>query len=570
MYNKYPYTDFSELNLDWFLGQFKELLENWDAQKVDYEQFKLDVTTEFNTLSGKFDNLKETVETFTTFIEHYFDNLDVQQEINNKLDQMALDGSLDALLDPLVTSKVPAAVTAWLNDNVDPVGSAVMIDTSLSIAGAAADAEVVGDHFTADENRIERLEFYTDFNFGPGTKIEIPSGLWPDTDFGIDKFTNGYVPNKLPGDYWTLTGNEWYVSWSDGLDSNTGTDADHPLKTVRKAVSYASAGDTVHIDAGIYDRSNALPSTYSKDLKLIGYGDVFFTAGDNVANLTYTDEGDNTWSTTRASAYNVLDYSSGYPQELVKVSSLDDCKLLANSYYISSNTVYVHCIDNREPDSDIYVLVAVNPNRVDSGKTLYAKNIHFDGGTEAFKSTGGFLLAENCIFEFGRANGMALEGCASYLYGCIATHNKRDGFNYHADSNNNVCQAIEVNCRGYYNGIFDDNNNNNGSTIHDGSSIIRLSCNYWNNKGPNIADVNANTKSFNVACKCSNSAGAPNGYQADFQADGGCRMYLIDCQASDSETSVKVTNASTMVVDSVIYNGAKDVRTGCYYISYLG
>lgn len=47
----------------------------------------------------KFDELKE-------FVDHYFDNLNVQDEINNKLDEMASDGSLTSLIssyiDPII------------------------------------------------------------------------------------------------------------------------------------------------------------------------------------------------------------------------------------------------------------------------------------------------------------------------------------------------------------------------------------------------------------------------------------------------------------------------------------
>ena len=76
MFNKYPYTDFHELNLDWFLAQFKEVTDK--------------VTT-----------LDETVQQFTEYVTNYFDNLDVQQEVNNKLNQMAADGTLSALIQPL-------------------------------------------------------------------------------------------------------------------------------------------------------------------------------------------------------------------------------------------------------------------------------------------------------------------------------------------------------------------------------------------------------------------------------------------------------------------------------------
>lgn len=99
--NKYPYTDFHELNLDWFLAQFKILTDAWDAQKVDYEQFKTDVTTEFNTLSGKFDTLEDAFNDLKSYIETYFDDLDLQEEVNIKLNQMASDGTLSALIQPL-------------------------------------------------------------------------------------------------------------------------------------------------------------------------------------------------------------------------------------------------------------------------------------------------------------------------------------------------------------------------------------------------------------------------------------------------------------------------------------
>ena len=40
-------------------------------------------------------------------------------------------------------------VTGWLNEHVDPVGSAVVVDDTLSIEGAAADAKKTGDELTS-------------------------------------------------------------------------------------------------------------------------------------------------------------------------------------------------------------------------------------------------------------------------------------------------------------------------------------------------------------------------------------------------------------------------------------
>ena len=57
----------------------------------------------FNVLSAKFDQLKLWVDT-------YFDNLDVQEEINNKLDEMVEDGTFSALIGEYIYG-------GFLNDN---------------------------------------------------------------------------------------------------------------------------------------------------------------------------------------------------------------------------------------------------------------------------------------------------------------------------------------------------------------------------------------------------------------------------------------------------------------------
>lgn len=84
------------------------------------------------------------------WINNWFDNLDVQEELNNKIDSMVQDGSFGTLLhqtfDAQINQQTTSAVTAWLVANVTPTGSAVVVDKSLSIEGAAADAKEVGDH----------------------------------------------------------------------------------------------------------------------------------------------------------------------------------------------------------------------------------------------------------------------------------------------------------------------------------------------------------------------------------------------------------------------------------------
>lgn len=122
MFHQYPYTDAHELNLDWFLNEFKDLVADW-------EQFKTDLTADW-------DDVKNDWITLRTWVENYFQNLDVYQEISDKLDAMLLNGDLDA---PIAT-----AAGDWLTAHL-ATPSTPPIDTTLSVASAAADAKTVGD-----------------------------------------------------------------------------------------------------------------------------------------------------------------------------------------------------------------------------------------------------------------------------------------------------------------------------------------------------------------------------------------------------------------------------------------
>ena len=132
------------------------------------------------------------------WINSWFDNLDVQEELNNKIDSMVADGSFGTLLhqafDAQINQQTTNAVTSWLIANVTPTGSAVVVDKSLSIAGAAADAKTTGDeikNIRAVMNDVSSLSAtkYT------GTELKILANLVTNSissnDFKI------YRPNRL-------------------------------------------------------------------------------------------------------------------------------------------------------------------------------------------------------------------------------------------------------------------------------------------------------------------------------------------------------------------------------------
>lgn len=123
MGNLGPYTNFHELNQDWFLQEFNKLIDNWKAMQKN-----------FDTLQDAFNDLK-------SYVNDYFKNLNVQEEINNKLNSMMTDGSLITIISPTIRN----ATSNWLTTNITNPSNPP-IDKSLSVENAAADAKNTGKY----------------------------------------------------------------------------------------------------------------------------------------------------------------------------------------------------------------------------------------------------------------------------------------------------------------------------------------------------------------------------------------------------------------------------------------
>lgn len=72
--------NYQEFNVDWLIDEIKKALAQWKETKTD-----------FNNLENDFDDLKK-------YIENYFENLNIQNEVNEKLNSMVQDGTLKNLL----------------------------------------------------------------------------------------------------------------------------------------------------------------------------------------------------------------------------------------------------------------------------------------------------------------------------------------------------------------------------------------------------------------------------------------------------------------------------------------
>lgn len=75
-FEQFPYSNFHDLNLDWIISEVKKAIEG------------------FKALSDKTDDFETTLNNALEYINNYFKNLDVQEEINNKLEEMKENGEL--------------------------------------------------------------------------------------------------------------------------------------------------------------------------------------------------------------------------------------------------------------------------------------------------------------------------------------------------------------------------------------------------------------------------------------------------------------------------------------------
>ena len=92
------YSNFHELNQDWFLDEFNKIVSQWQA------------------MQKKFDNVLDAFNDLKNYVHDYFKNLDVQDEINKKLDQMCKDGTLNILLQMHARTVLPSNDTSGITD----------------------------------------------------------------------------------------------------------------------------------------------------------------------------------------------------------------------------------------------------------------------------------------------------------------------------------------------------------------------------------------------------------------------------------------------------------------------
>lgn len=166
------------------------------------------MNTDMDTLYSNFQTFQEgTFRIYNELVDYvntYFDELDVQEEINNKLDEMVSSGELVTILRPTIANEV----SDWLSEHITP--TTPIIDDTLTIEGAGADAKVVGQAINNINTEVTNIK--NDLNNFTGYK----NNLF-DSESAVDnqrinssggsQIHNGYYTS----DYISVEGNMAYI-----------------------------------------------------------------------------------------------------------------------------------------------------------------------------------------------------------------------------------------------------------------------------------------------------------------------------------------------------------------------
>ena len=523
---------------NWVLQNFPFLEDDFDAL-TDYELFCKMVEYMKKSLE-KIDGYDSIIEELTNKVnelENYFDNLDVQQEINNKLDEMVTDGTLDEIINQEIFSDLNTEI-----GNVDDRVTILSNNTETSL-----NALIKYNNFTSKPlmyGKINKPLEFSHYNFNL-----------------IRKYDNTINDNLDLSSY--DTNNIIYVDRDNGNDNNDGSSA-NPKKTIKGALTTISSltGNNWKVicktylffrnefiseitGSDTYDMyKNIVIEPYDLTKKI-----VVTTAQDN---LTWTSDGNGVYHTTRSSVWDVYDMTDKDVYEVYKkipqVDSLTDCQNIVNTYYKSGSTIYIHTKTGSAPTTTTYMVnlaLSTGCFNIRNNLWLRLRNIDFyvSGYMDFHNASSDYentLICENVgIYYCGDNNGFSINNVKNvYMINCKTGYNLRDGFNYHFTTmpTETISKTIvyEKNCISFENGIGDVNLTNNCSSIHEGGNIIRVNGVYKNSQGPVIADINS-SKVLMINCGINQEL---NQYTINFQdnLNSSGIAYLIDCKCLQYQT----------------------------------
>lgn len=533
------YKSFGTFRL-FVLENFPFIAEDFDA--LTYYQmlckivgYLQDVITNNESLQYNQTELLDAFNELQSYVNNYFTDLNIQTEINNKLDQMAQNGTLANIINQQIFNELNEKV----NSNTSTINT--------------LNNKLINIKNSSIFNKMYQLIKPDGFNssFYDNLKIYYNKNSF---NYYIDIDSLLIAENKI-----------WYIS-PTGNDANDGLSESTPKKSVSKLLELSdfSWHDIIIMLDGLYAYSDTsfiitkpckiMPKNPGKVACFMGTR-YDWTKEPNYNNVYYTN------STNVVNCFDMTNYETPIP--LKKVTSLEEVNSTEGSYYTTSGQVYVNLNYYTIPSADNCAVCRSYGNSF--GRTqnmtsntnwkLYLKDLIFVGCQNyAFRvdyqgdNISPMIIVENCKFLCGQyvntgletvagvAGGIRIAHARGLLKNCIASLNDGDGFAYTSNA-----VIIELDNIGSFNGRSNAENYN-GSTAHNNCRVIRINGTYFNNRGPNVADVLDDCRTLNINCISFDSiANTPNA-KNDFMVNKGAKMYLLNCYSKYSLSTYNIYN----------------------------
>lgn len=152
---QFPGTDYHDLNLDWLLTQMKNLLAKMGDLQTDYTSYKTQIDARVDELEQQItDYLASFDARLPIEVQSLFNAYKTSDEFANYLIQTLTADSGDG-------SALGDIVSTWLAAHITQE-TGYVLDNTLTIQGAAADAKATGDAVSDLKNHFDTLETETD------------------------------------------------------------------------------------------------------------------------------------------------------------------------------------------------------------------------------------------------------------------------------------------------------------------------------------------------------------------------------------------------------------------------
>lgn len=379
----------------------------------------------------------------------------------------------------------------------------------------------------------------------------------------------GWTPDILPlytGNRWAgsvsalslfpaSAGSDYYVDPLNGSDAAAGTSV-APLRTVLAALQKADVG-VVYVapatNASSDDGTWGNPTVTTTATHVIvrpwrirpGRPTVTNRWQHYQSNWTVDGSFNRVWTATRTSVTGVWDFSRATPVRYESVASIASCQNRPGSYYYDGTNLSVHTYDSRQPDRALSIFIGNTCLYWNSTKSLYVQGIDAIGGIHSVwvPNTSASVIMVDVRAGFTSGNSFTFESSGTViLERCEAMYAELDGFNYHLSATYGAGKFIEIGCKS--SNIGWGGTSTQSSTCHDGSTGVRIGCQYGDSWTQSVADVSAGTKTWNVGVLLGASRNYAGNSVGVYVSEA--TAWLYECELGDNQYDITTATGGSV------------------------